>query len=126
MQRAIYSRCQKTPLDITCNYIRWDEKKCEHVMDRTRWRVERQALMRVFCSFYKFREYFSHFLDIGGILVIFMFLGVLVILLVSNVFRSSFRLCLVIIFVFYFQKLVLENIKKKQFSSLFEIKNMFG
>ena len=48
-------------------------------MDRTRWRVERQALMREFCSFYKFQEYFSHFLDIEGILVIFMFLGVLVI-----------------------------------------------
>ena len=36
------------------------------------------------------------------------------------------RLCLVTVFVFYFQKLVLENIKKKQFSCIFEIKNMFG
>ena len=30
------------------------------------------------------------------------------------------------IFVFYFQKLVFGNIKKKQFSCNFEIKNMFG
>ena len=32
------------------------------------------------------------------------------------------------LFFFYFQKLVLENIKKKkkQFSCIFEIKNMFG
>ena len=35
------------------------------------------------------------------------------------------RLCLVTVFVFYFQKLVFENIKKKQFSCIFEIKNMF-
>ena len=35
-------------------------------------------------------------------------------------------LCLVIVFVFYFQKLVFGNIKKKQFSCIFEIKNMFG
>ena len=36
------------------------------------------------------------------------------------------RLCLVTVFVFYFQKLVFENIKKKQFSYIVEIKNMFG
>ena len=30
------------------------------------------------------------------------------------------------VFVFYFQKLVFGNIKKKQFSYNFEIKNMFG
>ena len=36
------------------------------------------------------------------------------------------RLCLVTVFVFYFQKLVFGNIKKKQFSCIFEIKNMFG
>ena len=36
------------------------------------------------------------------------------------------RLCLVTVFVFYFQKLVFDNIKKKQFSCIFEIKNMFG
>ena len=30
------------------------------------------------------------------------------------------------IFVFYFQKLVFGNIKKKQFYFIFEIKNMFG
>ena len=40
--------------------------------------------------------------------------------------KKKFRLCLVIVFVFYFQKLVFENIKKKQFSCIFEIKNMFG
>ena len=34
-------------------------------------------------------------------------------------------LCLVIVFVFYFQKLVFGNIKKKQFSCIFEMKNMF-
>ena len=39
---------------------------------------------------------------------------------------KKLRLCLVTIFVFYFQKLVFENIKKKQFSCIFEIKNMFG
>ena len=38
----------------------------------------------------------------------------------------SLRLCLVTVFVFYFQKLVFGNIKKKQFSCIFEIKNMFG
>ena len=31
---------------------------------------------------------------------------------------------MVTIFVFYFQKLVFENIKKKQFSCIFEIKNV--
>ena len=36
------------------------------------------------------------------------------------------RLCLVIVFVFYFQKLVFGNIKKKKFYCIFEIKNMFG
>ena len=36
------------------------------------------------------------------------------------------RLCLVTVFVFYFKKLVFGNIKKKQFSCIFEIKNMFG
>ena len=30
-----------------------------------------------------------------------------------------------VMFVFYFQKLVFGNIKKKQFSCIFEIKNMF-
>ena len=39
---------------------------------------------------------------------------------------KNFRLCLVTIFVFYFQKKFFENIKKKQFSCIFEIKNMFG
>ena len=34
--------------------------------------------------------------------------------------------CLLTVFVFYFQKLVFENIKKKKFSCIFEIKNMFG
>ena len=36
------------------------------------------------------------------------------------------RLCLVTVFVFYFQKLILGNIKKKRFSCIFEIKNMFS
>ena len=40
--------------------------------------------------------------------------------------RKKFRLCLVTVFVFYFQKLVFGNIKKKQISCIFEIKNMFG
>ena len=39
---------------------------------------------------------------------------------------GSLRLCLVTVFVFYFQKLDFGNIKKKQFSCIFEIKNMFG
>ena len=39
---------------------------------------------------------------------------------------KKLRLCLVTIFVFYFQKLFSGNIKKKQFSCIFEIKNMFG
>ena len=39
---------------------------------------------------------------------------------------KKLRLCLVTVFVFYFQKLAFENIKKKQFSCIFEIKNMFG
>ena len=39
---------------------------------------------------------------------------------------GKLRLCLVTVFVFYFQKLVFGNIKKKQFSYIFEIKNMFG
>ena len=42
------------------------------------------------------------------------------------IFKKILRLCLVIVFVFYFQKLVFGNIKKKQFSCIFEIKNMFG
>ena len=33
---------------------------------------------------------------------------------------------LVTVFIFYFQKLVFGNIKKKQFSCIFEIKNMFS
>ena len=40
--------------------------------------------------------------------------------------HKKIRLCLVTIFIFYFQKLVFENIKKKQFFYIFEIKNMFG
>ena len=39
---------------------------------------------------------------------------------------TRFRLCLVTVFVFYFQKIVFGNIKKKQFSYIFKIKNMFG
>ena len=39
---------------------------------------------------------------------------------------ENVRLCLVTVFVFYFQKLVFGNIKKKRFSCIFEIKNMFG
>ena len=38
----------------------------------------------------------------------------------------NIRLCLVTVFVFYFQKLFFGNTKKKQFSCIFEIKNMFG
>ena len=40
--------------------------------------------------------------------------------------KKKFRLCLVTVFIFYFQKLVFGNIKKKQFSCIFEIKNMFS
>ena len=40
--------------------------------------------------------------------------------------EKNLRLCLVTVFVFYFQNLVFWNIKKKQFSYIFEIKNMFG
>ena len=40
--------------------------------------------------------------------------------------QKSLRLYLLTIFVFYFQKLIFENIKKKQISCIFEIKNMFG
>ena len=40
-------------------------------------------------------------------------------------FEKKLRLCLVIVFVFYFQKLIFRNIMKKQFSCIFEIKNMF-
>ena len=40
--------------------------------------------------------------------------------------KRKIRLCLVTVFVFYFQNLVFENIKKKQISCIFEIKNMFG
>ena len=36
------------------------------------------------------------------------------------------RLCLIIVFVFYFQKLVFEDRKKKKISCIFEIKNLFG
>ena len=39
---------------------------------------------------------------------------------------KKLRICLVTVFIFYFQKLVFGNIKKKQFSCIFEIKNMFG
>ena len=44
----------------------------------------------------------------------------------SKPLKEKTRLCLVTVFVFYFQKLVFENIKKKQFSCIFEIKNIFG
>ena len=40
--------------------------------------------------------------------------------------KPTLRLCLVTFFIFYFQKFVFENIKKKQFFYIFEIKNMFG
>ena len=33
---------------------------------------------------------------------------------------------MVTVFIFYFQKLVFGNIKKKQFYCIFEIKNIFG
>ena len=41
-------------------------------------------------------------------------------------YKKEIRFCLVTVFVFYFQKLVFGNIKKKKFSCIFEIKNMFG
>ena len=40
--------------------------------------------------------------------------------------KPTLRLCLVTFFIFYFQNFVFENIKKKQYSYIFEIKNMFG
>ena len=40
--------------------------------------------------------------------------------------HKKLRLCLITVFIFCFQKLVFGNIKKKQFSCIFEIKNMFG
>ena len=36
--------------------------------------------------------------------------------------RERLRLCLVTVFIFYFQKLVFGNIKKNQFPCIFEIK----
>ena len=36
-----------------------------------------------------------------------------------NIHEEKLRLCLVTVFVFYFQKLVFGNIKKKQFSYIF-------
>ena len=39
---------------------------------------------------------------------------------------KNLRLYFVTVFVFYFQKLVFGNIKKKLFSCIFEIKNMLG
>ena len=47
-------------------------------------------------------------------------------LLIVVLERERERLFLVTVFVFYFQKLIFENIKKEQFSCIFEIKNMFG
>ena len=46
--------------------------------------------------------------------------------LVCNFIIYYLRLCLVTFFIYYFQKLVSGNIKKKQFSYIFEIKNIFG
>ena len=41
--------------------------------------------------------------------------------------NAKLRLCLVTVFILYFQKLVFENIEKKNhFFCIFEIKNMFG
>ena len=40
--------------------------------------------------------------------------------------KPTLKLCLVTIFIFYFQNFVFGNIKKKKFSCIFEIKNMFG
>ena len=39
--------------------------------------------------------------------------------------KRRIKLCLVTIFVFYFQKLVFGNMKKKKISCIFEIKNMW-
>ena len=41
---------------------------------------------------------------------------------VKKCFLKKLRLCLVTVFVFYFQKLVFDNVKKKQFSCIFDIK----
>ena len=38
--------------------------------------------------------------------------------------KKTIRLCLVIDFIFYFQKLVFRNIKKKKFPYIFETKNI--
>ena len=38
--------------------------------------------------------------------------------------KKIIRLCLVIDFIFYFQKLVFRNIKKKKFPYIFETKNI--
>ena len=48
------------------------------------------------------------------------------ILLLKGWKLEKIRLCLVIVFIFYFQKLVFRNIKKNKISFIFEIKNMFG
>ena len=45
---------------------------------------------------------------------------------IENFYLEIIKLCLVIVFIFYFQKLIFENTKKKQFSCISEIKNMFG
>ena len=44
----------------------------------------------------------------------------------GKILNGKLRLYLVTVFVFYFQKHIFGNIKKKQFSCIFEIKNMFG
>ena len=47
-------------------------------------------------------------------------------LLIVVLEREREGLCLVTIFVFYFQNFVFGDMKKKQFSCIFEIKSMFG
>ena len=79
-----------------------------------------QTQGNIYGRFPCFGGYFCNFMRFWGVGGVWLFFKV------SRVFWSLFRLCLVTVFVFYFQKLVFGNIKKKQFSHIFEIKNMFG
>ena len=92
-----------------------------------------EAIGRTFKSFWKSQKEFK-IRDVGNHVVLFVFQTdidadrvlmnepwsfdkhlVLFKRLENNSSTQKIRLCLVTVFVFYFQKLVFENIKKKQF-----------
>ena len=91
------------------------------------YKISISYFVRNFCLVHIYFFYFVFVVKGACILFIYFLVGQYLNILEEErqiyiYLRANLRLCLVTVFVFYFQKLVLGNIKKKQFSCIFEIK----